>query len=149
IDPYGVVTKYVGGVAKRSTGATFYYHNDHLGGVNVVTDGSGAPVQLVEYDPWGQVSRAEGDADLTHRFTGKELDPETGLYYYGGRYHDAVLGRFVSADPFVPAPGNPQALNRYSYVVNNPVNLVDPSGFFFEQLRSEEHTSELQSRFDL
>ncbi|PYN56685.1 MAG: hypothetical protein DMD94_06785 [Candidatus Rokuibacteriota bacterium] len=134
IDPYGVVTKYVGGVAKRSTGATFYYHNDHLGGVNVVTDGSGAPVQLVEYDPWGQVSRAEGDADLTHRFTGKELDPETGLYYYGGRYHDAVLGRFVSADPFVPAPGNPQALNRYSYVVNNPVNLVDPSGFFFEQL---------------
>lgn len=134
VDPYGVVTKYVGGVAKRSTGATLFYHNDHLGGVNVVTDASGARLQLVEYDPWGQVTRSEGAADPTHRFTGKELDPESGLYHYGGRYYDASLARFVSPDPFVPAPGDPQALNRYSYVINNPVNLVDPTGFFFEKV---------------
>jgi RHS repeat-associated protein len=134
IDPSGVVTKYLGGVAKKSTGAVLFYHNDHLGGLNVITDLSGARVQLVEYDPWGQVSRAEGDADPTHRFTGKELDPETGLYYYGGRYYDPILATFVGADPFVPAPGNPQSLNRYSYVLNSPVNLVDPSGFFFKKL---------------
>ncbi|PYM91302.1 MAG: hypothetical protein DME04_19325 [Candidatus Rokuibacteriota bacterium] len=131
VDPYGVTTKYLGGVAKKSTGVVLFYHNDHLGGVNVVTDASGARVQLEEYDPWGQESRAEGTADPTHRFTGKELDPETGLYYYGGRYYDATLGRFVSADPFVPAPTNPQSLNRYGYVINNPANLIDPSGFSF------------------
>jgi len=131
IDPAGVVTKYLGGVAKKSTGAVLFYHNDHLGGVNVVTDESGTRVQLVEYDPWGQVSRSEGNADPTHGFTGKELDPETGFYYYGGRYYDAGLARFISADPFVPTPANPQSLNRYSYVLNNPVNLIDPSGYFF------------------
>jgi hypothetical protein len=58
--------------------------------------------------------------------------------YYGGRYYDPVLARFVSADPFVPSPGNPQNFNRYSYVENNPVNFTDPTGFkkkgFFRKL---------------
>jgi RHS repeat-associated protein len=134
IDPNGVITKYVGGIAKKSTGAMLFYHHDHLGGLNAVTNASGARVQLDEYEPWGQVSRAEGNVDPSHRFTGKELDPETGLYYYGGRYYDAALGRFVSADPVVPAAGNPQALNRYSYVINNPANLIDPSGHFFSKI---------------
>jgi RHS repeat-associated protein len=80
------------------------------------------------------VSRTEGSIDPTHRFNGKELDPESGLYYYGGRYYDAEISRFISADPFVPSPGNPQALNRYSYTVNNPVNHIDPSGYFFKKL---------------
>ncbi|MBI4487780.1 MAG: hypothetical protein HY694_01725 [Deltaproteobacteria bacterium] len=58
-----------------------------------------------------------------------ELDPESGLYYYGGRYYDPELGRFISPDPFVPQPDDPQNLNRYSYVVNNPVNYIDPDGY--------------------
>ena len=57
------------------------------------------------------------------------LDPESGLYYYGGRYYDPELGRFISPDPFVPGPGEPQSFNRYSYVGNNPVNYIDPSGY--------------------
>ena len=57
------------------------------------------------------------------------LDPESGLYYYGGRYYDPDLGRFISPDPFVGQPGDPQNLNRYSYVENNPVNKIDPSGY--------------------
>ncbi|MGH7843944.1 MAG: RHS repeat domain-containing protein, partial [Candidatus Binatia bacterium] len=95
----------------------------------VITDINGAQVQLNEYDPWGKVSRSEPASnapDPTHRFNGKELDPESGLYYYGGRYYDPELARFVSPDPFVPQPSDPQSLNRYSYVLNNPVNLVDP-----------------------
>jgi RHS repeat-associated protein len=61
------------------------------------------------------------------------------LYYYGGRYYDAEIGRFISPDPFVPQPGNPQSLNRYSYTLNNPQNYIDPSGYFFDKLlrRSE------------
>ncbi|MBI4487782.1 MAG: RHS repeat-associated core domain-containing protein [Deltaproteobacteria bacterium] len=89
----------------------------------------GTRVQLIEYDPWGKVSREEGIGDSVRRFTGKQLDPESGLYYYGGRYYDADLGRFISPDPFVGQPDDPQNLNRYSYVGNNPVNYIDPSGF--------------------
>jgi len=48
--------------------------------------------------------------------------------YYGARYYDATLGRFVSADTLVPSAGNPQSLNRYAYVLNNPVRYTDPSG---------------------
>jgi RHS repeat-associated protein len=63
-----------------------------------------------------------------YQFTGQKKDGGTGLYYYGARYYDPVTGRFVSADTIVLSPGNPQALNRYSYVYNNPVKYTDPSG---------------------
>jgi uncharacterized protein RhaS with RHS repeats len=90
IDPNGVITKFirVGGesIASRKGTAKYFYHNDHLGSVNVVTDETGVRVQLNEYDPWGAVSRASGNIDPDTRFTGQKLDPETGLYFYNGRY---------------------------------------------------------------
>jgi RHS repeat-associated protein len=52
-----------------------------------------------------------------------------GLYDYRARYYHPALGRFISADPLVPEPGNPQALNRYAYVYNNPLRYTDPSGY--------------------
>ncbi len=140
IGPDGTRTKYfkVGNemlAAKQTPVADpekkLFYHNDHLGGVNVITDLSGNKVQLTEYDPWGKVSRSEGNVEPERRFTGQILDPESGLYYYGGRYYDAELGRFISPDIFVQQPKDPQSLNRYSYVRNNPIMLVDPSGHFF------------------
>jgi RHS repeat-associated protein len=135
----GVMTKFIrigteNFASHKGTGdERYYYHNDHLGGVNVITDKTGGRAQLLEYDPWGSVSRNESTitADPTHRFTGKELDPETGLYYYGGRYYDPEISRFISADAFVPEAGNPQSLNRYSYTLNNPVRYIDPSGHFY------------------
>jgi RHS repeat-associated protein len=129
IGPDGVILARFGEIARKSSGQTLTYHNDHLGGVHVITDQTGVRVQLVEYTPWGEMSRSEGTADLDRRFTGQRRDPETGLMYYGGRYYDPALARFVSADPFVPSPGNPQNFNRYSYVENNPVNFTDPTGF--------------------
>ncbi|MBI3059909.1 MAG: RHS repeat-associated core domain-containing protein, partial [Deltaproteobacteria bacterium] len=68
--------------------------------------------------------------DSLRRFTGKQLDPESSLYYYGGRYYDPELGRFISPDPFVARFDDPQNLNRYSYVETNPVNYTGPSGYF-------------------
>lgn len=138
IDPSGIITKFVRiGVenfaSKRGT-SKYFYHNDHLGSVNVITDINGTRCQLNEYEPWGGVSRSEPTnpaCDPTHRFNGKELDPESGLYYYGGRYYDPEISRFISPDPFVQSPDNPQNLNRYSYVLNNPQNYIDPSGYFF------------------
>jgi RHS repeat-associated protein len=135
IAPNGEVTKFirigVENFASKKGTVRYFYHNDHLGSVNVVTDENGNRVQLNEYDPWGGVSRSEGTIDPTHRFTGKELDPETGLYYYGGRYYDPEISRFISPDPFVQSPENPQNLNRYSYVINNPQRFIDPSGYGF------------------
>ncbi|MBI5876103.1 MAG: RHS repeat-associated core domain-containing protein [Chloroflexi bacterium] len=64
--------------------------------------------------------------DIGH--TGQRLDASTGLMFYGARYYDSALARFVSADTVVPGAGNPQALNRYSYVLGNPLKYTDPSG---------------------
>jgi RHS repeat-associated protein len=135
IDPNGTITKFIRigieNFASKRGASKYFYHNDHLGSVNVITDINGAPVQLNEYDPWGSVSRSEGTIDPTHRFNGKELDPESGLYYYGGRYYDPEISRFISPDPFIQTPDDPQSLNRYRYVINNPQNYIDPSGYFF------------------
>jgi RHS repeat-associated protein len=61
------------------------------------------------------------------KFTGQRLD-NTGLYYYGARYYDPALGRFISPDTVVQNPSNPQTLNRYSYCLNNPLIYTDPTG---------------------
>jgi len=63
-----------------------------------------------------------------YTFTGQKLDADAGLMYYGARYYDATLGRFISADTLVPNAANPQALNRYAYVLNNPLRYTDPTG---------------------
>jgi RHS repeat-associated protein len=138
IDPNGVMTKFIrigteNFASHKGTGdERYYYHNDHLGSVNVITDGNGVQIQVNEYDPWGKISRSEGAADPTHAFTGQEIDSESGIQYYGGRYYNQLIGRFISADPFVQEPDNPQNLNRYSYVINNPQNYTDPSGYDFD-----------------
>jgi RHS repeat-associated protein len=130
----GTVTKFIriGNeiiASKQGTTTKRFYHNDHLGGVNIISDISGAQLQLTEYDPWGKVSRSDGIADSTHRFTGQELDSEGDIHSYGGRYYDQGLGRFISPDPFVQDAGGPQNLNRYVYVLNAPQTYIDPSGF--------------------
>jgi RHS repeat-associated protein len=136
IGPDNVTTKYIFGndlkiASSKSTGEVFFYHTDHLGSNNAVTDLNGALVELSEFTPFGSLSRHEGSVDSPHQFTGQRNDATTGLYFYNARYYDPQLGRFTSADTVVPGPGDPQALNRYSYSRNNPIILVDPSGHFF------------------
>jgi RHS repeat-associated protein len=70
---------------------------------------------------------SQGNLATDKLFTGQRLDA-TGLYYYGARYYDPTIGRFISPDTVVQNPGNPQTLNRYSYVVNNPLKYTDPTG---------------------
>ena len=64
-------------------------------------------------------------------FTGQRLD-SSGLYYYGARYYDPAIGRFISADTIVQDYNNPQSLNRYTYVLNNPLKYTDPTGHWFD-----------------
>lgn len=112
--------------------APIFYHGDHLGSTNVMTDENGSQLELIEYEPYGKIQRHDGAAGnnrlAKQQFTGKKLDDETGLVYFGARYYDPSLGRFITPDTIVQSPNNPQTLSRYSYCSNNPINYVDPSG---------------------
>lgn len=108
-----------------------FYHTDYLGSTTLVTDDQGRVVSHTDYAPYGATVQQTGTPAPAHQFTGQRLDAETGLYYYKARYYDPQLGRFIQPDSIVQAPADPQTLNRYSYVRNNPVNFVDPSGHFF------------------
>jgi RHS repeat-associated protein len=182
-------------VAQRdgATGQVLWLHGDHLGSVSVVTDQQGQVVSRQQYDPWGAPRGGEGIGEdrTTLDFTGQRRDA-TGLLYYGARYYDPQVGRFLSPDTIVPGmaagsgggaatlghdekvahtlsvgfhkpgfvaelgaehrfiltrgfwfqldedarqeakvpwgPVDPQALNRYAYVLNNPLRYVDPTG---------------------
>ncbi len=130
----GVCEKYIFAKGKRiakktvGTGATNYYHADHLGSSSVMTDSLGNLAENVAYYPYGGTRTDTGSISVRHKFTGQEYDAETGLYFYGARYYDPVLGRFISADSIIPYPNDPQSFNRYSYCRNNPIIYTDPSG---------------------
>ena len=106
-----------------------FYQFDHLGSTTLVTDEQGQVVQQTSYAPYG--TQTTGGAAPTHGFTGQRRDESTGLLYYHARYYDPQLGRFISPDPLIQNLADPQALNRYAYVRNNPINLIDPTGHSF------------------
>jgi RHS repeat-associated protein len=125
------VTKYYyhGGkrVAMRTPEGVFYLHGDHLDSTSLTTDENGEVVSRQLYHPFGTVRYTEGANPTDFGFAGQRHDG-TGLVFMRARYYDPLLARFASADTIVPEPGNPQGLNRFAYVGNNPVRYVDPSG---------------------
>ncbi|WP_407427401.1 toxin TcdB middle/N-terminal domain-containing protein [Treponema sp.] len=133
----------------------YYYHADHLGSAHLITDKDGNEYQRLEYTPYGEIwvdkTSNTGLQYLPYKFTGKEMDEETGLYYYGARYLDPKYSRWLSTDPalgdYIPqAPINDEARrnnanlpgmggvfnhingNLYHYAGNNPVKYTDPDG---------------------
>ena len=137
--------------------AMYYYATDHLGSSSVLTTSTGSYHERIEYLPYGEVwmdastSSATGVGGYTtpYKFTGKELDKETGLYYFGARYYDARISRWISTDPAfekylpdrskssikeekLPAGGIYEPINMdiYNYVGNNPIVYIDPDGNF-------------------
>jgi RHS repeat-associated protein len=125
---------------ERSNGAheTRWFHHDGLGSINAVSDESSNMVQRFAYDAWGK--RVDGvtgsgvtnatNGGYTRGYTDHEHLEDLGLIHMNGRVFDPVLGRFLSADPFVDNLDDSQSWNRYSYVNNNPLNHTDPSGYF-------------------
>ncbi len=93
-----------------------------------MTDSSGNTCFNGDYYPYGQENDYDSSCSPTYKFTGYEYDSETGNYYAYARYYNPRLGRFMSPDPFGGDILNPQSLNRYTYVINNPATLTDPSG---------------------
>lgn len=120
----------------NGTALTQYLHRDHLGSITAISDGAGNVIQQQSYDAWGKRRSTDWRAlsgaitSVVRRgYTGHEQLDEVGLIHMNGRVYDPTLGRFLSPDPFIQAPEFSQSLNRYSYVLNNPLSLTDPSGF--------------------
>ena len=121
-----------------------YYHHDHLGSVALITNEAGAPIERLAYEAFGERRYPNGNAQdrnspligiTTDRgFTSHEHLDELNLIHMNGRVYDPVLGRFMTADPYIQAPGNLQSYNRYAYVLNNPLAYTDPSGYFLKKL---------------
>jgi RHS repeat-associated protein len=115
--------------------AVSYYFSDHLQTASVITDAVGTIKAESDYYPWGGELQFVNNDSNHYKFTGKERDTESGLDNYGARYYGSALGRFVTPDwsakpvtvPYVEL-GDPQSLNQYAYVRNNPLSKNDPDG---------------------
>jgi RHS repeat-associated protein len=141
ITAYGVVVAEV--KATTASGATttavLCLHRDNLGSTAAITDATSAVIERLAYGPFGKRRFPNGASDPTNSlvgvntdrgFTNHEMLDELTLVHMNGRVYDPVLKRFLSADPTVPDPHNMQSYNRYTYVLNNPLILTDPSGYF-------------------
>ena len=121
-----------------TTTSTAYLHHDALGSVTAITNNKGEVLERLAYEPFGKRRFASGANDpnntimpqnIDRGFTGHEMLDEIGLVHMNGRVYDPLVGRFLSADPYIQSPGNLQSYNRYSYVMNNPLGYTDPSGY--------------------
>jgi RHS repeat-associated protein len=125
-----VVARYAQGLgidvplAMLRSGATSYYHADGLGSVTSLSNAAGSLAQTYGYDSFGKQTSSSGSLTNPFQYTARELDPETGLYYYRARYYDPTSGRFLSEDRLRYQGG----ANFYRYVQNSPLVWIDPSG---------------------
>ena len=116
-----------------------YYQQDHLGSIAAIADENGVVIERLAYDPWGKRRNVNGLSDNADALVGVNTDrgytmhehlDEVGVIHMNGRVYDPLIGRFMSADPFIQSPGNLQSYNRYAYVMNNPLAFTDPSGYW-------------------
>jgi RHS repeat-associated protein len=121
-----------------------WLHKDRLGSIDLVTDENGDVVEEHSFDAFGmprntnwentggELHSGEFASEVTTRgFTGHEHLDQHRLIHMNGRAYDPALGRFLSVDPVIQGMSNPQALNAYSYILNNPLSGTDPSGFCY------------------
>jgi RHS repeat-associated protein len=93
-----------------------------------LTESNGTLVSTYQYDSYGNLTSSTGTVANPWRFAGGYFDSSTGLYKFGARYDDPTLGRWSQQDPVRGHLDDPNSLNRYVYVSDDPVNLTDPSG---------------------
>jgi RHS repeat-associated protein len=112
-----------------SGGTVRYYWSDHLGTTRVITDASGNVCYDADYYPFqGERTPYVNTCTPAYRMGGMKFDQESGDYYTLNRYYPPNLGRWMSPDPLAGDITNPQSLNRYAYVLNNPATFIDPLG---------------------
>ena len=133
-------------VAFRRGGTLHWVGADHLGGTIRVMDSGFTALDGMRYKPYGEDRDTGSSLNTDRKFTGQTEDEAAGLYWYASRAYDPAIGRFVSPDSIVPDPLNPQSLNRYSYVYNNPLKHADPSGRTPEAEGWDEHWAKEYAR---
>lgn len=104
----------------------YYYHADGLGSIVAITDESAKVVQDYDYYYFGELKNQKNRIKQPYKYTGREWDKETGLYFYRARYYDPEIGRFTQKDPI----GFRGGINLYGYVQQDPINWIDPYGLF-------------------
>ncbi|WP_428309768.1 FG-GAP-like repeat-containing protein [Hydrocarboniphaga sp.] len=142
VAPTGVVAQ-VSYYPSAATRTTLYVHTDKLGSVDAMSNTAGQNLALSTsspgfgYDRWGKRRDDSGAASPSSYnfatlkgYTGHEMLDTVGLIHMGGRVYDSTIARFLSPDPNIQDPNNLQSYNRYSYVMNNPLSAIDPTGFF-------------------
>jgi RHS repeat-associated protein len=120
-------------LAEYKDNTTYFVHKDLLGSTRLITKMDQTVLDSMDYLPFGE--QIAGGSGTTHKFTGLERDPETGLDHALFRQYSSSMGRWTTPDPAGQAAcslQDPESLNRYAYVKNDPLNSVDPSGLFGE-----------------
>lgn len=125
-----VVARYAQGLnvdeplAEVRSGTTSYYEADGLGSVTSLSSSKAALAATYTYDSFGNLTASTGTLTNPLRYTGREFDSETNLYFYRARYYDPTVGRFLNEDPMRFGAGP----NFFAYVLNSPTNSLDPFG---------------------
>ncbi|MEW6085796.1 MAG: RHS repeat-associated core domain-containing protein [Chloroflexota bacterium] len=118
-------------IMRDSDGSLKYLLTDHLGSTSAVTNQNGTLLSQQRYLPFGEVRTDTNPPYITQTdltYTGQRNLSGTVLMDYRARFYSVSLGRFIQPDSIVPNPANPQAYNRYSYTINNPILFTDPTG---------------------
>lgn len=134
----------IGSASAQTQTAAQFWHVDQLGSISAITDAAGVVKQRYSYDPFGKRRSPNGAYDVSgtliyeqvgsqstdRGFTGHEHLDDVGIVHMNGRTFDARIARFMQPDPYIQFEDNLQSYNRYSYVLNNPLNATDPTGEF-------------------
>ena len=115
-------------ISRNDNAGFHFYVQDHLGTTKMMTRLGVVESQEIRNSYGNFLSGSQYAERFV--FTGREEDKETGLIYMNARYYDPVIGRFITPDPYLGKVGKPFSSNRFSYVLNNPLRYVDPTGFF-------------------
>ena len=129
-------------IALRDGRGKFYLLANSLGSVVAVLDGSGTVVEAKRYRLFGQPRLMPGIAQTDRGFTGQQSLAIVGLIDFNARWIDTSAGMVTSPNSLTPNPFNPQALNRYGYVLNNPLRYTDPTG---HRIRGREESNQHSS----
>lgn len=133
---YGQNAGYTGNCVNNYTGSkeeqVYWFHPDHLGSSSFITGADGEVTQNIEYFPSGEtfVENHRNSNHSPYKFNGKELDAETGYYYYGARYYNPRVSLWLNVDPL--AEKTP-SFSPYAYALQNPVRYIDPTGMIAEE----------------
>ena len=125
-------------IVDGATNPTYWLLNDHLGSTAITADANGTKTAELRFKAWGESRFTYGSTPTTYRYTGQREQSQLSIYFYGARWYDPALSRFLSPDSIIPGAGNSQAWDKFAYALNSPVNFIDPTGHAVQRDRVSE-----------